>query len=294
MLYFFGIIEFHGYGRPEKVIKDLLYEELKKREQLLKALKQKLETNIHDAPSGNLKIINCRGIDQYYMDSSETRSAYPNGKYLRKSDSELVGKLAQRSYDERLLAEVEKQLKNIQYTIKKCERKEIVKVEGLHALYEKMSPARKKLVDPRVILDEEYAVQWLAKSYSGKEFAEGQAEIYTERGERVRSKSEKIIADLLFHKKIPYRYECPVSIKGLGKIYPDFTCLRLLDRKVIMWEHFGMMTDSEYCKKAMRKIDTYTKNGFIQGKDIIYTFESEGYSLNTMSVECLLKEIFSV
>ncbi len=45
---------------------------------------------------------------------------------------------------------------------------------------------------------------------------------------------------------------------------------------------------------ARRKIDTYTKNGFIQGKDIIYTFESEGYSLNTMSVELLVKDIFSV
>ena len=228
------------------------------------------------------------------MDSPETRSAYPNGKYLRKSDSELAGKLAQRSYDERLLAEIEKQLKNIQYTIRKCERKEIVKIEGLRTFYEKMSPARKKLVNPRVISDEEYATHWLEKSYSGKEFVEGQAEIYTERGERVRSKSEKIIADMLYRKSIPYRYEDPVTIKGLGKVYPDFTCLRLLDRKVIMWEHFGMMTDSEYCKKAMRKIDTYTKNGFIQGKDIIYTFESEGHSLNTMSVELLVKEIFSV
>lgn len=257
-------------------------------------MKQKLEMDIHDAPSGNLKIINCRGNEQYYMDSPETRAAYPNGKYLRKSDSEMAEKLAQRSYDERLLAEVEKQLKNIQYTIKKCERKEIVKVEGLRSFYEKMSPVRKKLVNPRVISDEEYVTHWLAKSYSGKEFVEGQAELYTERGERVRSKSEKIIADMLYHKNIPYRYEDPVTIKGLGKIYPDFTCLRLLDRKVIMWEHFGMMTDSEYCKKAMRKIDTYTKNGFIQGKDIIYTFEAEGYSLNTMSVEMLVKEIFSV
>lgn len=271
-----------------------MYEELEKRERQLKALKQKLETNIHNAPSGNLKIINCRGIDQYYMDSLETRSAYPNGKYLRKSEFELVRQLAQRNYDERLLAEVEKQLKNIQYTIKKCERKEIVKLEGLRTFYDKMSPARKKLVNSRVISDEEYTVWWLAKAYSGKEFAEGQPEIYTERGERVRSKSEKIIADMLYHKKIPYRYECPVSIKGLGTIYPDFTCLRSADRKEIMWEHFGMMTDPDYCKKAMKKIDSYTKNGFIQGKDIIYTFESEGYSLNTMSVELLVKEIFSV
>jgi len=117
--------------------------------------------------------------------------------------------------------------------------------------------------------------------------------IYTEKKERVRSKSEKIIADMLYHKNIPYKYECPINLKGLGMIYPDFTCLRLADRKTILWEHLGMMTDPIYCQKAMKKIDIYAKNGFIQGRDIIYTFESEKYSLNTMSVENLINQIFS-
>ena len=128
---------------------------------------------------------------------------------------------------------------------------------------------------------------------SGKDFAEGQAEIYTEKKERVRAKAEKIIADMLYHKNIPYKYECPINLKGLGMIYPDFTCLRLADRKTILWEHLGMMTDPIYCQKAMKKIDIYAKNGFIQGRDIIYTFESEKYSLNTMSVENLINQIFS-
>ena len=44
-------------------------------------------------------------------------------------------------------------------------------------------------------------------------------------------------------------------------IYPDFTCLRLADRKTILWEHLGMMTDPIYCQKAMKKIDIYAKNG---------------------------------
>ena len=117
--------------------------------------------------------------------------------------------------------------------------------------------------------------------------------IVVEKKERVRSKSEKIIADMLYHKNIPYKYECPINLKGLGMIYPDFTCLRLADRKTILWEHLGMMTDPIYCQKAMKKIDIYAKNGFIQGRDIIYTFESEKYSLNTMSVENLINQIFS-
>ena len=40
------------------------------------------------------------------------------GKNRDKSDLELAGKLAQQNYDEKLLSEVEKQLKNIQNIIK--------------------------------------------------------------------------------------------------------------------------------------------------------------------------------
>ena len=148
-------------------------------------MKQNLETSIQNAPLGNLKIINCRGVEQYYLDSAETRTSYPNGKYLRKSDFELAGKLAQRNYDEKLLSEVEKQLKNIQNIIKKYEKQEIVQVEELYSVYDRMSPSRKKMVDARIISDKEYVNQWSAKIYSGKDFAEGQAEIYTEKKDGV-------------------------------------------------------------------------------------------------------------
>ena len=169
--------------REEMAIKDLLYEHLIKREQWLRELKQNLETSIQNAPSGNLKIINCRGVEQYYLDSVETRTSYPNGKYLRKSDLELAGKLAQRNYDEKLLSEVEKQLKNIQNIIKKYEKQEIVQVEELYSVYDRMSPSRKKMVDSRIMSDKEYVNQWSAQIYSGKDFEEGQAEIYTEKKE---------------------------------------------------------------------------------------------------------------
>lgn len=43
--------------------------------------------------------------------------------------------------------------------------------------------------------------------------------------ERVRSKSEKILADYFYRRKIPYKYECPLTLKGVGTVYPDFTFL---------------------------------------------------------------------
>ena len=255
-------------------------------------MKQNLETSIQNAPLGNLKIINCRGVEQYYLDSAETRTSYPNGKYLRKSDFELAGKLAQRNYDEKLLSEVEKQLKNIQNIIKKYEKQEIVQVEELYSVYDRMSPSRKKMVDARIISDKEYVNQWSAKIYSGKDFAEGQAEIYTEKKERVRSKSEKIIADKLFLQNIPYHYERPIYLKGFGMVYPDFCCLDIRQRKEIIWEHFGMMGDSEYSRKTLSKINHYTQNGYYQGDNIIYTFESLDNPMNTKAVDKLIGNVF--
>ena len=102
----------------------------------------------------------------------------------------MAGKLAQRNYDEKLLSEVEKQLKNIQNIIKKYEKQEIVQVEELYSVYDRMSPSRKKMVDSRIMSDKEYVNQWSAQIYSGKDFAEGQAEIYTEQKSQIKVRKD--------------------------------------------------------------------------------------------------------
>lgn len=56
-------------------------------------------------------------------------------------------------------------------------------------------------------------------------------EIYTQKGERVRSKSEKTLADYFYYHGIPYKYECPLLLKGFGIIYPDFTFLTRRSQK---------------------------------------------------------------
>ena len=44
-------------------------------------------------------------------------------------------------------------------------------------------------------------MKWYEEEYQGKEFKEGTPLILTEKGERVRSKSEKILADYFYRKK---------------------------------------------------------------------------------------------
>lgn len=145
---------------------------------------------------------------------------------------------------------------------------------------------------PKVISDEVFAEQWEKVKFYGKSFAEGSPEIYTEKGERVRSKSEKIIADMLHRHGILYRYEYPVILQGLGKVYPDFTVLNLKERKEIYWEHFGMMDNPEYCERALHKLNCYTKSGIYLGDRLFISHETSKRPLDTSVIEKIMKAVF--
>lgn len=130
----------------------------------------------------------------------------------------------------------------------------------------------------------------LKEEYTGKEFFEEVPLHITERGERVRSKSEKILADKLFAMGIPYRYEYPLKMKGYGTIYPDFTILKVSSRTEVYLEHFGMMDDPQYCQKAVLKLQTYARNHIYPGKNLLVTFETLQTPLDMKSVEEMLRQ----
>ena len=97
-----------------------------------------------------------------------------------------------------------------------------------------------------------YVKMWEAVTYKGLEFdAEDKTEFYTKRGERVRSKSEILIANTLNDNNIPYRYECPVEVDIGKKLYPDFMVLNRKQRKEFYWEHLGINLFVTYETSAM-------------------------------------------
>lgn len=153
----------------------------------------------------------------------------------------------------------------------------------------KLHTQRQLLVTPVEPIWEKELVRWYDSEYHGKEFYEGTAEIVTEKGERVRSKSEKILADYFYRNNILYQYEKPLYLKGYGTIYPDFTFLSKKTRKEIYWEHEGMMDKPEYAKSAVKKIESYQRNGIHLGERLILTFETELTVLNSQIVEELVE-----
>lgn len=66
----------------------------------------------------------------------------------------------------------------------------------------------------------------------------------TEKGHMVRSKSELVIANLLYREGITYDYEQLLDgEKVLGRLHPDFSFADAAGDRVI-WEHLGMMDDA--------------------------------------------------
>ena len=247
----------------------------------LNKLQSMTEKSIKRAPEGTLVLSECRGTVQYYH---KTNCNQKKGKYISKKNEKLIKELAQKDYDSNFWQEIEKEKRNISKILGLLPKKELTET------YERLSERRKELVEPHVLTDEQYAEQWTNSQYMEKTFLDNMPVLITERGERVRSKSEKIIADKLYSMGIPYKYECPLKLRGYGTVYPDFTILNIQSRQEIYLEHFGIMDNPQYASKAIIKLESYLKNGIHLGKNLLITFETYQRPLDTRLLEQMLKE----
>ncbi len=218
---------------------------------------------------------------QYYLreDPKET-----TGRYLGVSQKNQVKEFLQKDYNSSIIKLMEEELKLITRYVDHTSPLKIID------LYSDLFEGRKRMVDPFILDDEEYVRQWEAVKYVGKEFTEDAPTFYTHKGERVRSKSEVIIANLLSKYHIPYRYEYPLIIKDFGTVYPDFTTLHVRKRKEIYIEHLGLLDDATYRENVIRKITKYEMAGIPLGDNLLLSFETLKNPLNVQVVEKMIKE----
>lgn len=255
---------------------------LEQEEMHLAKLVKRAQTNLKNAPEGTLRLSCNKNKVQYYH---STKGGKYNGVYIPKSEQELAKRLAQKDYDEKLLLCAQKRLKQIDKILFDYEDDEI------ENLFLKQHLERQRLVQPVEPTWEQLIESWMNEEYEAKGFAEGTPVIYSDRGERVRSKTERSIADFLYKNNIPYKYECPLYLIGYGTVYPDFTILSKRKRKLVYWEHDGKMDDPEYAINAVRKIQTYENNGIILGDNLIVTFETSKTVLNNSSLERIIRTL---
>lgn len=205
------------------------------------------------------------------------------GKYLPANKHAIAEQIATYEYLNKIIKMIDREIKHIDVLLNSYST---VLPEDY---YETLSIGRQKLIVPIRLTDDQLVESWMSQPYVGGRFEEGEAEFYTDKNERVRSKSEILIANALNKHNVPYKYECPIVLKGLGKIYTDFTALNVKRRKIFYWEHLGMLDDADYSRKNVFRINTYEKNGIYHGENLITTWETSTLPLDVKLVDQIIR-----
>ena len=134
----------------------------------------------------------------------------------------------------------------------------------------------------------------------GDRFLEGNLIHRTARGEAVRSKSEVIIADLLYANGINYLYEEPLERNGIIK-YPDFTIEDDNTGETYYWEHLGMLGNPIYQRRWNEKLAWLRSQGVTPREEgggpngtLIVTKDSADGGFDAKAVAELIQELFGV
>ena len=100
-----------------KGLKELLLKE----EARLQGIVQTVKERLKEAPEGKLRISKSHGYPQYYRCMGEEKG----GQYITKANEDMIQRLAQKAYDEKVLRMAEKRLGQIKKLTESYEDDEI-------------------------------------------------------------------------------------------------------------------------------------------------------------------------
>lgn len=251
----------------------------------LQAAQQEIINSQSLFPKGDVYINKSRNKPSYYIREKPTDTC---GTYLKKSQVKLISQLLQKKYNEKVLKYLTKEINQLNSLL----NLHSLTTDALISIYEKFPEESQKLINPIMISDQKYIQEFNSLSYCQKEIVGDVAVFETDNGELVRSKSELTIANFLKKYNIPYKYEMPLTLYNKHQIYPDFTVLDVKNRKLVYWEHRGMMDDRLYARDAVIRFREMQKSGIILGKNLIITEETSVAPLGTPEIVDTIKNYF--
>lgn len=271
----------------EKMPPDTWLEQLKEwkkeAESTLRLLKKeynrkfKTEQPAHITITGSIS----HGSPQFFH--RETKSGKLVKIYYHQKELEQVQQQLQKEYLQELIKKMEANIKSINAFVKNYEE------NRAWSYFETLSRAKQMTIAPALLPDQMFIEKWQSEPYIHKGFIPGTAEHYTGKNERVRSKSEVIIADTLAQSNIPYKYEMPVYIGGLC-VHPDFCCLNVRTRQEIFWEHLGMLDDPNYVAKNFMRLQAFQAHGYCLGRKLIITWETAETPFNKEDAQRIIED----
>ena len=242
-----------------------------------------LNREVEILPEGTLYVNEKRGQNYYSRrlpKAGNRKKARVNGITR---DRDLVLALVRKTYVETAIANITKDLEELDRTIESyCPVAETDVMQAFCAKYPELIAG--------IYPDGRDHNKWAADYEQPVFYADGYKSVSAQ-GEDMRSGGEMYISARLDHFGIPYRYEDETGIPDLSYA-PDFTIMRPRDHKIIYWEHFGKVTDDSYVMDNISKVRDYIRYGIKPWDNLIMTFSNEkgGYDgkLIDAMIECWL------
>lgn len=239
---------------------------------------ESIQNEINKLPEGKLVFVhNGKYIRWHQSDGHKS-------KYIPKKNRKLAEQLALKKYlclkQDELLRKLAAVNMYLQHTEAENDAQQLFEI-----------PEYAELLSSMWIPESPDLEKWMNEPYEKNQNYLEQLNNNTSAGISVRSKSETIIVMLLHMYKIPFRYECALHL-GEVTVFPDFTIRHPETGKYFYWEHFGMMDDPAYSKKAFSKLQLYVSNNIIPTAQLITTYETKEQPLDPEIVENMIKHYF--
>ena len=275
---------------------DHLLEDLRER-----VKKSKLELAV--LPEGSLQIEKRNGVPFYFqairtteeMDVERTESIEQNEqeaalqkqtriinkRHAINKHPEIVKGLIRRTYLERELAVLEKNVKALETMTKAfCE---VAPDDILERMPERFKAFPKEYFFPQPKEDD-----WARQPYEQSSYKTERKIHTTSRGLLVRSKSELAISEAFYKYDVPFRYEQVLEI-GTYRVVPDFMPRNKRTSEQFYWEHCGMSENEEYMKHHKWKMNLYESVGIVPWENLIVSYDGADGTLNIAEIESVIK-----
>lgn len=258
----------------------MFYQILLRRKNQIESQLIVLKKEIEVLPSGELHLRRNGDYTKWYN--------HYDGRieYITKKQRSLAEQLAIRKYKIALIKELQAEKQAIEAYMKCIDRNPF-----------RASDLLKDDVGFKPLLDKYFnsyhcdIEAWVQESYE-KNMAHPEHLIHNTVADfKVRSKSESLIVSALYLNHIPFRYECALHL-GEIVIYPDFTILHPITKKIYYYEHFGMMDNPEYAHLTYRKLELYSEHGIVPTINLLTTFETKDHPLDYGVIDKLITDYF--
>ena len=135
---------------------------------------------------------------------------------------------------------------------------------------------------------------WLRQPFKTNPYKPEEKTCDTNRGDKVRTKSEGFLANMFYDLGIPYRYEEGIRMASGNMRYPDFTLLKVKTKEEFYFEHLGRLDLASYRTDNFIKMDEYRASGIYLGKNLLVSYEVGESPLDLRGIRKMLKEIFEL